>query len=184
MDSCAVMADYWPAKDLYQPDCFVPPLFPPTNSPVHPTPKPCKPDSICDLLKSRYPPKKNTHTHTFHFTTICHAIAVYCKHFFHILCLGKCLLLMIFCLVYLHSLFEECHQFVSPDNFFKGCVFDSCHVTNPTVECTSLQTYAAACIQFGVCLHWRNHVQMCGKTTLPVSVLYNYLFNNLSNILY
>ena len=91
---------------------------------------------------------------------------------------------MIFCLVYLHSLFEECHPFVSPDKFYEGCVFDGCHVSNPTVECTSLQTYAASCIQFGVCLHWRNHVKICGKKTLPVSVLYNYLFNNLANILY
>ncbi|KAM4618230.1 uncharacterized protein muc2.1 [Polymixia lowei] len=61
------------------------------------------------------------------------------------------------------SVFEECHPFVSPDNFYVGCVFDSCHVTNPTVECTSLQAYAAACAQEGVCLHWRNHTKLCGN---------------------
>ncbi|XP_046889494.1 mucin-2-like [Hypomesus transpacificus] len=122
VNSCAVMADYWPAKDLSQPDCFVPPLFPPTDSPVHPSPKPCKPDSICDLLKS--------------------------------------------------SLFEECHPFVSPDKFYEGCVFDGCHVSNPTVECTSLQTYAASCIQFGVCLHWRNHVKICASEC-PADKVYN-----------
>ncbi|KAM6984872.1 mucin-2 [Aplochiton taeniatus] len=111
VQSCAVMADYWPAKDLYQPDCLIPSVLP-TSSPVSPPTKaPCRPDSICNLLKS--------------------------------------------------SVFEECHPFVSPDKFFEGCVFDSCHMTNPTVECTSLQTYASVCSLFGVCLHWRNHTTLC-----------------------
>ncbi|XP_029607914.1 mucin-2 [Salmo trutta] len=114
VENCAVMADYWPAKDLYQPDCHVPPGIP-TNSPLpEPTQKPCKPDSsVCDLLKD--------------------------------------------------SIFAACHPFVSPDNFYKGCVYDSCHVSNPAVECTSLQTYAAACAQFGVCIYWRNHTALCAS---------------------
>ncbi|XP_064846233.1 intestinal mucin-like protein [Oncorhynchus masou masou] len=114
VENCAVMADYWPAKDLYQPDCHVPPGIP-TNSPLpEPTQKPCKPDSsVCDLLKD--------------------------------------------------SIFAACHPFVSPDNFYKGCVYDSCHVSNPAVECTSLQTYAAACAQFGVCIYWRNHTEFCAS---------------------
>ena len=69
------------------------------------------------------------------------------------------------------SVFAECHPFVSPDNFYRGCVFDSCHVSNPTVECMSLQTYAAACAQVGVCLHWRNYTKLCGKQPLSVSLL-------------
>lgn len=71
---------------------------------------------------------------------------------------------------YSHSIFAECHPFVSPDNFYQGCVFDSCHVSNPAVECTSLQTYAAACAQAGVCIHWRNHTTLCGK--LPFIVFF------------
>ncbi|XP_055365809.1 mucin-2 [Betta splendens] len=59
------------------------------------------------------------------------------------------------------SVFEKCHPFVSPDKVYQGCVFDSCHVSNPAVECTSLQTYAAACAQAGVCIHWRNHTKLC-----------------------
>ncbi|XP_073328951.1 intestinal mucin-like protein [Pagrus major] len=111
VESCAVMADYWPAKHIYQPDCQIPTVLPTSAPEPPPTLTPCKPDSICDMLKS--------------------------------------------------SLFEECHPFVSPDKFYQGCVFDSCHVSNPAVECTSLQTYAAACAQEGVCLHWRNHTELC-----------------------
>ncbi|XP_031715388.1 mucin-2 isoform X3 [Anarrhichthys ocellatus] len=111
VENCAVMADYWPAKHIYQPNCPIPSVLP-TNIPgPPPTFTPCNPDSICQMLKS--------------------------------------------------SLFEACHPFVSPDNFYQGCVFDSCHVSNPAVECTSLQTYAAACAQAGVCLHWRNHTSLC-----------------------
>uniref|UniRef100_A0A673CGC7 Uncharacterized protein n=1 Tax=Sphaeramia orbicularis TaxID=375764 RepID=A0A673CGC7_9TELE len=62
-----------------------------------------------------------------------------------------------------HSPFTACHPFVSPNNFYQGCVFDSCHVTNQAVECTSLQTYAAACAQAGICLHWRNYTSLCAS---------------------
>ncbi|KAI4880349.1 hypothetical protein NFI96_021106 [Prochilodus magdalenae] len=58
-------------------------------------------------------------------------------------------------------LFKECHPHISPDNYFKGCQFDSCHVSNPAVVCTSLQTYAVACAQFGICLDWRNSTKLC-----------------------
>ncbi|XP_054476388.1 intestinal mucin-like protein [Anoplopoma fimbria] len=113
VENCAVMADYWPAKHIHQPNCQIPSVLP-TNIPgPPPTFTPCIADSICHMLKS--------------------------------------------------SLFAACHPFVSPDNFYLGCVFDSCHVSNPTVECTSLQTYAAACAQAGVCLHWRNHTTLCAN---------------------
>ncbi|XP_047246477.1 mucin-2-like [Girardinichthys multiradiatus] len=111
--NCAVMADYWPADDVIKPNCPTPPVVP-TNVPESQLePTPCKPDSICDLLK--------------------------------------------------RSVFAECHPLVSPDNFYKGCAFDSCHVSNPTVECTSLQTYAAACAQAGICIQWRNHTKICAS---------------------
>ncbi|KAL6474549.1 hypothetical protein MHYP_G00181100 [Metynnis hypsauchen] len=105
---CAVMADYWPAKDLYNANCPVPPTVPPTSIP---TPKPCPINPVCDLLNT--------------------------------------------------DVFKECHPYVSPDNYFKGCQFDSCHMTNPAAVCTSLQTYAVACSQFGICVHWRTHTNLC-----------------------
>uniref|UniRef100_A0A3B3CDL7 Mucin 5f n=1 Tax=Oryzias melastigma TaxID=30732 RepID=A0A3B3CDL7_ORYME len=110
---CGVMADYWVAKDIHQPNCPPPPPLP-TVEPEPPQEEPCKHQtntSICDLIKS--------------------------------------------------SLFSECHILVSPDNFYKGCLFDSCYVSNPAVQCTSLQTYAAACSQAGVCINWRKHTILC-----------------------
>ncbi|KAK2842372.1 hypothetical protein Q5P01_012572 [Channa striata] len=122
VESCPVMADYWLAKHINQPNCQIPSVLP-TNVPEPPpTLTPCRPDSICDLLKS--------------------------------------------------SVFSECHHLVSPDNFYKGCVFDSCHVSNPAVECTSLQTYAAACAQAGLCLHWRNHTNKC-PSNCPSNKVYS-----------
>uniref|UniRef100_A0A8D3D3I4 Mucin-2-like n=1 Tax=Scophthalmus maximus TaxID=52904 RepID=A0A8D3D3I4_SCOMX len=115
IESCAVMADYWPAKDIYQPSCEKPALLP-TEKPEIINPEPCNPDSICNMLKS--------------------------------------------------SVFAECHPYVSPDNFYRGCVFDSCHVSNPAVDCTSLQTYASACAQAGICLQWRNHTTLCSEPCL------------------
>lgn len=59
--------------------------------------------------------------------------------------------------------FADCHQWISPDNFYKGCVFDSCHVDNRAVECNSLEMYAAACSEIGLCIHWRNHTELCAS---------------------
>ncbi|XP_014835070.1 PREDICTED: intestinal mucin-like protein [Poecilia mexicana] len=63
------------------------------------------------------------------------------------------------------SVFAECHSRISPDNYYKGCVSDSCHVHNGAnaVECSSLATYAAACSDVGVCIHWRNHTDLCAS---------------------
>ncbi|KAM3609421.1 uncharacterized protein V6R79_014611 [Siganus canaliculatus] len=61
------------------------------------------------------------------------------------------------------SVFESCHPLLSPDMFYLGCAFDSCHVSNQAVECTSLQTYAAACAELGVCINWRNHTKICAS---------------------
>ncbi|KAJ8248887.1 hypothetical protein GJAV_G00228850 [Gymnothorax javanicus] len=69
------------------------------------------------------------------------------------------------------SPFTECHRLVSPDPFYRGCVFDSCHMTNPMVECTSLQTYAAACTEAGICLDWRNHTKKC-PSNCPADKVY------------
>ncbi|CAB1423415.1 unnamed protein product [Pleuronectes platessa] len=113
IESCAVMADYWPAEDLDKPKCEIPSVLPTKVPPPPPELIPCKPDSLCDLLRS--------------------------------------------------SIFAACHPVVSIENFYRGCVYDSCHVSNPAVECTSLQTYAAACAQAGVCLNWRNHTTLCAS---------------------
>ncbi|XP_042561395.1 mucin-2-like isoform X2 [Clupea harengus] len=113
VDSCAVMADFWPAQDVYRPDCPVPDVVP-TGMPLPlPSLRPCGEHPVCDLIKS--------------------------------------------------DLFAECHPHISPDRFFDGCVFDSCHMVNPVVQCTSLQIYADACIQVDVCVNWRNHTTLCAS---------------------
>uniref|UniRef100_A0A9J8CQW9 Mucin 2, oligomeric mucus/gel-forming n=1 Tax=Cyprinus carpio carpio TaxID=630221 RepID=A0A9J8CQW9_CYPCA len=58
---------------------------------------------------------------------------------------------------------DSCHSHMSPDNFFKACEYDSCHMSNPAVVCTSLQTYARSCSQLGICIHWRNYTNLCSK---------------------
>ncbi|MEQ2272006.1 hypothetical protein XENORESO_012857, partial [Xenotaenia resolanae] len=67
--------------------------------------------------------------------------------------------------------FAECHRLISPSNFYQGCVFDSCHVSNKAVLCNSLEVYAAACADIGVCIHWRNHTNQC-VTQCPSNKIY------------
>ncbi|XP_072878775.1 mucin-2 [Chlorocebus sabaeus] len=55
------------------------------------------------------------------------------------------------------SLFAQCHALVPPQHYYDACVFDSCFVPGSSLECASLQAYAALCAQQGVCLNWRNH---------------------------
>ncbi|KAK3526303.1 hypothetical protein QTP70_022761 [Hemibagrus guttatus] len=108
VDDCALMANYWQAKDLYNPECKPPPSDLVTAAP---TKAPCPINTVCELLKS--------------------------------------------------NLFKECHPHLSPENYFAGCQFDSCHTSNPAVVCTSVQTYAIACSQAGICINWRNHTDLC-----------------------
>ncbi|XP_026057610.1 mucin-2-like, partial [Carassius auratus] len=59
------------------------------------------------------------------------------------------------------KLFEACHSHVPPKNFFLACQSDICNMKNPTIVCASLQSYASACSQVGVCMHWRNYTKHC-----------------------
>ncbi|XDV53260.1 hypothetical protein PO909_021815, partial [Leuciscus waleckii] len=70
------------------------------------------------------------------------------------------------------ELFKACHPHVSPDNFILGCQYDSCHMSNPAVVCTSLQSYARACSQLGVCIHWRNYTNLC-NIECPADKVFN-----------
>ncbi|KTF97862.1 hypothetical protein cypCar_00049167, partial [Cyprinus carpio] len=70
------------------------------------------------------------------------------------------------------ELFEACHSHMSPDNFFKACEYDSCHMSNPAVVCTSLQTYARSCSQLGICIHWRNYTNLC-NIECPADKVFN-----------
>ncbi|CAN9499391.1 unnamed protein product [Ophioblennius macclurei] len=69
------------------------------------------------------------------------------------------------------SPFAECHELVSPANFYRGCSFDSCLASDPAFECTSLEMYAAACAQAGVCIYWRNFTKLC-ESDCPANKIY------------
>ncbi|XP_051740700.1 intestinal mucin-like protein isoform X2 [Ctenopharyngodon idella] len=64
------------------------------------------------------------------------------------------------------KVFEACHSHVSAESFFSACQYDSFHVSDPSVVCASLQSYARACSQAGICIHWRNYTSLC-NTTCP-----------------
>lgn len=68
--------------------------------------------------------------------------------------------------------FEECHKKISPDPYFKACVYDVCHMTNSTISCSSMEAYAAACADVSVCIDWRNATNgLCGGSSLFKPIL-------------
>nr|XP_055048925.1 mucin-2-like [Misgurnus anguillicaudatus] len=69
------------------------------------------------------------------------------------------------------KLFEQCHSHISPDKFFAGCQYDCIHMSNSTMVCTSLETYARACSKLGLCINWRNYTSLC-NITCPKDKIY------------
>nr|XP_046204828.1 mucin-2-like [Oncorhynchus gorbuscha] len=55
------------------------------------------------------------------------------------------------------KVFESCHKIIPYEPFLVACIFDACYMDDVTIGCTSLQTYADACAQAGVCIEWRNY---------------------------
>uniref|UniRef100_A0A8C7TYM1 Mucin-5AC n=1 Tax=Oncorhynchus mykiss TaxID=8022 RepID=A0A8C7TYM1_ONCMY len=55
------------------------------------------------------------------------------------------------------KVFESCHKIIPYEPFLVACIFDVCYMDDVTIGCTSLQTYADACAQAGVCIEWRNY---------------------------
>ncbi|KAL6474546.1 hypothetical protein MHYP_G00181070 [Metynnis hypsauchen] len=59
------------------------------------------------------------------------------------------------CKIINSKVFEQCHQFYPPENFYKACKYDVCNMRNAT-GCYSLESYATLCAQMSVCVDWRN----------------------------
>ncbi|XP_073514025.1 uncharacterized protein [Phyllobates terribilis] len=76
------------------------------------------------------------------------------------------------CELLLQAPFQECHKTLSPANFYKACNYDSCHVSNSNIECTSLQQYALLCGEQGVCIDWRSRTSEC-TISCPSHKVYN-----------
>uniref|UniRef100_A0AAQ5XS75 Mucin-5AC-like n=1 Tax=Amphiprion ocellaris TaxID=80972 RepID=A0AAQ5XS75_AMPOC len=60
------------------------------------------------------------------------------------------------CNIIKSSVFEACHNIINYNPFVTGCEFDMCHSRISRTGCTSLQAYADACAEAGVCIEWRN----------------------------
>uniref|UniRef100_A0A8C0JG30 Uncharacterized protein n=1 Tax=Chelonoidis abingdonii TaxID=106734 RepID=A0A8C0JG30_CHEAB len=63
------------------------------------------------------------------------------------------------CKIILSEVFEECHKVIPPQDFYKGCVFDACHMTNTSMQCSGLEIYATLCATRGVCVDWRGETK-------------------------
>lgn len=61
------------------------------------------------------------------------------------------------------SMFEGCHKYIDYKPFVMACEFDVCHMHIKNISCVSLQTYADACAEAGVCIDWRSATKgLCG----------------------
>ncbi|KAM8939219.1 mucin-2 [Pelodytes ibericus] len=68
--------------------------------------------------------------------------------------------------------FKKCHNTLRPDDYYEACVFDSCHVPDTNIECTSVQHYALLCADQGVCVDWRRQAPEC-PLTCPSHLVYH-----------
>lgn len=57
---------------------------------------------------------------------------------------------------FLFRIFSECHKVIPPLPYFQGCIFDSCHIENVSMQCAGLEIYASLCASKGICVDWRN----------------------------
>lgn len=61
------------------------------------------------------------------------------------------------------SVFGACHKIVDYSPFVVACEFDVCHMHVDHIGCTSLQSYADACAEAGICIDWRSATKgLCG----------------------
>ncbi|KAH1171728.1 hypothetical protein KIL84_007346, partial [Mauremys mutica] len=63
------------------------------------------------------------------------------------------------CELILSDLFAECHKILMPSIFYESCVAKSCHITNESIPCFSLEMYASLCSAKGACADWRSKTQ-------------------------
>ncbi|XP_026509701.1 mucin-5AC [Terrapene carolina triunguis] len=76
------------------------------------------------------------------------------------------------CKIILSEVFEECHKVIPPQDFYKGCVFDACHMTNTSMQCSGLEIYATLCATRGVCIDWRGETKGKCPYNCPVGKVY------------
>lgn len=86
------------------------------------------------------------------------------------------------------SLFQTCHKLVNYSSFFTACEYDVCQMHTEHIGCTSLQSYAGACAEAGVCIEWRNATKgLCGKQPeyiVKMSSLIRLILSQVTNSVY
>ncbi|GAB6018789.1 hypothetical protein CHUAL_000453 [Chamberlinius hualienensis] len=61
------------------------------------------------------------------------------------------------------SIFQPCHQLVSPHRYITACILDMCHCPqNKSCFCESFTAYAHECARKGVTLNWREATKCTG----------------------
>uniref|UniRef100_K7FPH1 Mucin 2, oligomeric mucus/gel-forming n=2 Tax=Pelodiscus sinensis TaxID=13735 RepID=K7FPH1_PELSI len=76
------------------------------------------------------------------------------------------------CKIILSEAFKECHKVIPPEDYYKGCVFDACHITNSSIQCSSLEIYATLCATRGVCIDWRGETKGKCPYNCPADKVY------------
>ncbi|CAK6975861.1 mucin-5AC-like [Scomber scombrus] len=76
------------------------------------------------------------------------------------------------CEIIKSSVFEKCHTVVDYSPFIEACEFDVCHMHINPIGCISLQTYADACAESGVCIDWRSATKGVCEYTCPSPKVY------------
>ncbi|XP_012507384.1 PREDICTED: mucin-5AC [Propithecus coquereli] len=76
------------------------------------------------------------------------------------------------CQLILSKVFEPCHAVIPPWQFYEGCAFDHCHMTDPEVVCSGLELYASLCASYGVCIDWRSQTNHTCSLTCPDDQVY------------
>ncbi|XP_072841738.2 mucin-5AC isoform X2 [Pogona vitticeps] len=77
------------------------------------------------------------------------------------------------CDLILSDIFIDCHDVIPPEPFHKGCLFDACHMTNTTMQCSGLEIYASLCASRGICLDWRSKTKGQCPYTCPEGKIYD-----------
>ncbi|XP_029982195.1 intestinal mucin-like protein [Sphaeramia orbicularis] len=76
------------------------------------------------------------------------------------------------CDVIKSSVFTECHKLIPYDPFILGCEFDVCNMHDDHVGCTSIEMYADACADAGLCVDWRSSTHGLCDYTCPSPKVY------------
>nr|XP_044991348.1 mucin-5AC [Jaculus jaculus] len=76
------------------------------------------------------------------------------------------------CQLILSNVFQLCHDIIAPQQFYEGCMFDYCHMTDLDVICSGLELYASLCAAQGVCIDWRSWTNNTCSFTCPAGKVY------------